>query len=137
MNRRRVYQATAERDGDVWLVKVPAVERVTQARRLDQAGAMARSLISIMTGEPDDSFDVQVRPRLEPALAELADTATNARARAAQAQADASTALRQAARTLCDSGLTIRDVGAILGVTHQRVAQLLSTGSTVGATGSR
>jgi hypothetical protein len=133
MSRRRVYEATAERDGGVWLVKVQAVDRVTQARRLDQAEAMARSLIAIMTGEPEASIEVRVTPRLEPALAELADTATNARVRAAHAQTEASAALRQAARTLSDAGLTIRDVGAILGVTHQRIAQLLSTGSTARA----
>jgi hypothetical protein len=46
MTGKRVYRGTAERDGPVWLVRVPDVARVTQAKRLDHVEAMACELVS-------------------------------------------------------------------------------------------
>ena len=57
---RKTYGVTARRDGDFWLLDVFAVRRATQCRRLDEAVDMARDLIAIMTGEAEDSFDVQL-----------------------------------------------------------------------------
>jgi hypothetical protein len=125
MSARKVYRATAERDGRFWLLNVPEIERVTQARRLDQAEMMVRSLISIMTGEAEDSFDVDIHPQLETALSDVVVRALAAKGRAAAAQAEASNLQREAARALTESGMTIRDAGDLLGITHQRVAQLL------------
>ena len=124
MSARKVYRATAERDGRFWLLDVPEIERVTQARRLDQAEMMVRSLISIMTGEPEDSFDVDIRPQLETALSDVVLRALAAKSRAAGAQAEASNLQREAVRLMGESGMTIRDAGDLLGITHQRVAQL-------------
>lgn len=42
----RVYVAVAERDGDWWLITVPELDIVTQARRLDQIDHQARDLIA-------------------------------------------------------------------------------------------
>lgn len=88
---------------------------------------MVRSLISIMTGEPEDSFDVEIRPELDSTLSDVVLRALAAKGRAAGAQAEASNLQRQAARLLTESGMTIRDAGDLLGITHQRVAQLLAS----------
>lgn len=127
MSARKTYRATAVRDGGLWLLDVPEIERVTQARRLDQAELMVRSLISIMTGEPEDSFDVTIQPQLESAMSEVVLRAVAAKARAAAAQAEASNLQREAVRLMTESGMTIRDAGDLLGITHQRVAQLLAS----------
>jgi hypothetical protein len=127
MNARKIYQATAERDGPFWLLDVPEIERVTQARRLDQAELMVRSLVSIMTGEPEDSFDVAIQPQLEAALSDVVLRAVAAKGRAVAAQAEASNLQREAVRSITESGMTIRDAGDLLGITHQRVAQLLAS----------
>ncbi len=127
MTERKTYRVTVERDGRFWLIDVPEIERVTQARRLEQAEAMARSLISIMTGEPEDSFDVEIQTKLARELGEIVVRAVAAKGRAAAAQAEASNALRQAAHALVDADMTIRDAAEFLGITHQRVAQLLAT----------
>jgi hypothetical protein len=127
MNERKTYSATAERDGSFWLLDVPEIKRVTQSRRLDQAEVMVRSLISIMTGEPEDSFDVAIQPELDPALSDVVLRAVAAKGRAAAAQAEASNLQRKAVRLMTGSGMTIRDAGDLLGITHQRVAQLLAS----------
>ena len=123
MERRR-YEAIAQRDGDSWLLRVPMVERSTQALRLDKAEEMARDLIAVMTGAPADSFDVEVTTRLEPDLSAHLSRVAQAKVEAAERQREASALQREAVRKLTESGLTVRDTGRLLGLTYQRVAQL-------------
>ena len=121
---RTKYEVIAQRDQSFWLLRIPAVERSTHALRLDQADDMARDLIAIMTGEPEDSFDVEITTHLEPELSALISKAALAKSEAAERQKAASLAQRQAVRKLTESGLTVRDTGRLLGLTYQRVAQL-------------
>lgn len=123
MNRMR-YEVLASRDGDSWLLRVPAVDRSTQALRLDQAEEMARDLIAIMTNRPSDSFDVEITTRLDPELSDLLSQVARAKSEAKERQKEASRLQRRAVRALTESGLTVRDTGRLLGLTHQRVAQL-------------
>jgi len=121
---RKTYDVIAQRDGKSWLLRVPAVERSTQALRLDQAEDMARDLIAIMTGQPEGSFDVEITTNLDPDLSSLISEVALAKAEAAERQKVASLAQRQAVRKLTESGYTVRDTGRLLGLTYQRVAQL-------------
>ena len=123
---RKTYDATARRDGKFWLLHVPEVDRYTQALRLDQAEDMVRDLVSIMTGESEDSFDVDVIVDLDPELNALISDAVTAKAEAVARQQAASRAQRDAIRRLTESGYTVRDTGRLLGLTYQRVAQLRS-----------
>jgi hypothetical protein len=54
------YHAEVERDGRFWRVRVPDIDRSTQARSLSEAEAMVRDLIAIMTDVPQNSFDVDM-----------------------------------------------------------------------------
>ncbi len=121
---RKTYEVIAQRDGNSWLLRVPAVERSTQALRLDQAEDMARDLIAIMSGKPEDSFDVEITTNLDPELTALISEVVRVKAEAAERQKAASLAQRQAVRKLTESGYTVRDTGRLLGLTYQRVAQL-------------
>ncbi len=121
---RKTYEVIARRDGKTWLLRVPAVDRSTQALRLDQAEDMARDLIAIMTGKPEDSFDVEITTNLDPELSALISEVILAKAEAAERQKAASVAQRLAVRKLTESGYTVRDTGRLLGLTYQRVAQL-------------
>ena len=121
---RRTYEVIAQRDGNYWMLRVPAVERSTQALRLDQAEEMARDLIAIMTGKPADSFDVEIKTNIDPELTALVSEAALAKAEAVERQKVASLVQRQAVSKLTESGYTVRDTGRLLGLTYQRVAQL-------------
>lgn len=57
------YEVVVERDGKYWLVTIPAVRRVTQARSLHEVDAMARDLIAIMDEVAPDSFDISLTVR--------------------------------------------------------------------------
>ena len=128
MIERRTYRATAERDGSSWIIRIPDIGRSTQARRLDQADDMARDLIAVMTDEDPSSFDVEIHAELDPHLGRLVQIAVERTASARHEQLMASLASRAAARALTQGGLTVRDAGRLLGVSYQRVQQLLASG---------
>jgi hypothetical protein len=121
----KTYHAEVDRDGTVWRVRVPEVQRTTQARSLREIERMARDLIAIMDDVPADSFNLNTRVTLpKDVVAELERSAA-LREEAARAQAQAAQLSRQAARHLRDHGLSLRDVGQALGVSFQRAKQLI------------
>ena len=121
----KTYHADVERDGKVWRVRVPEVQRTTQARNLREVEPMARDLIAIMDDIPADSFNVNVHITLPPDIAAELERSAALREEAARAQAQAAQLSRQAARHLRDHGLPLRDVGQALGVSFQRTKQLI------------
>lgn len=125
MNRPK-YKVTAQRDGRWWFVRVPEVPgAVTQARRLDQVEAMAREVVSLLLEVPPDSFDLDVQAAIpDEVRAELAH-ARDLQRQAERTQAEAATLVRDAARKLREQGLSVADIGAVLGVSFQRASQLL------------
>ncbi|CAN5386248.1 hypothetical protein BH10ACT6_BH10ACT6_11610 [soil metagenome] len=118
-----IYEVTAELDGRFWHVVVPAIDRVTQARNVGEIEAMAKDLIEIMTGE---AADVHIRLVLPEPIQQTLDQAAALRETEAESRQAAAQATRQAARMLRDQHLTLSDVGAVLGVSHQRAQQLIS-----------
>lgn len=120
------YTVRARRVGAWWALDVPDVPGVhTQVKRLDQAESMARDAIAGVLGAPQDTFEVAVSPEIPEPIRAIVDQATSARSEAAQAQEAAAQLTRRAARRLVEEGLTVRDAGVLLGVSHQRIAQLL------------
>jgi hypothetical protein len=121
----KTYHADVERDGTVWRVRVPEVQRTTQARSLREVEPMARDLIAIMDDVPVDSFTVNVHITLPPEVAAELERSAALREEAARAQAQAAQLARHAARHLREHGLSLRDVGQALGVSFQRAKQLI------------
>lgn len=128
METRNTYRANARRSGQFWAIDVPELPGVfSQVRRLDQVGAIVRDAIAAFLNADPDNFDVLVHKELEPEVEQLIIRASTAKGRAAIAQAESSNAQRFVARQLTAAGYTTRDIGALLGISHQRVAQLLDT----------
>jgi hypothetical protein len=121
----KTYHAEVDRDGSVWRVRVPEVQRTTQARNLREVEPMARDLIAIMDEIPPDSFTLDVKVTLPPDVQEELDRSAALRREAARSQAAAAAAARRAARRLRDQGLPLQDVGRALGVSFQRAKQLI------------
>lgn len=119
-----IYEVMAEPDGQFWLLTVPAIERVTQARNSKEIPAMAKELIEIMTGEADAEIELKfVLP--ESIRAHLANV-ERARTAEEQARRTAALELRAAAQALRAHRLSYEDVGVVLGVSHQRAHQLVN-----------
>jgi predicted RNase H-like HicB family nuclease len=120
--------ATVERGTGWWVVEVPEIQGLhTQARRLDQVAAMVRDAASLLTGQPSESFNVELAVVLPEALSENLARRARAAAEAREAQAKASALTRESVRELAAEGLTSRDIGQLLGVSYQRAAQLLAS----------
>lgn len=116
--------ARATRSGRWWAIEVPEVEGArSQARRLDQVAEMAAEAVATMLDiEPGDVTVTDVAPVLD-GFAEV-HRATEAARIAREAQLEATKRAGQAVRTLLDSGMSMRDVGVLMGITHQRVWQI-------------
>ncbi len=121
----KTYQANVERDGKFWLIHIPGIG-VTQARHLLEVDEMARDLVVAMTGVTPDSFSLEVATRLPEEVQEHLRKAAQLRAESSRAQSEAAAEIRIAARQLVDTGLPLRDVGKLLGVSYQRAHQLAS-----------
>lgn len=121
----KTYHAELDRDGRFWHIRVPEVERSTQARSLNEAEAMARDLIALMEDIPPDSFDVEVKIVLPDDVRHELQQSMDLREQAAQAQAEAARLTRDAAQRLREMGFSLRDIGKALGVTFQRAKQLI------------
>jgi predicted nucleotidyltransferase/predicted RNase H-like HicB family nuclease len=122
----KTYTVRAERDGKWWALSVAGLPgALSQVRRLDQAEAMAREVISLMTEQSEEGIEVRVVPDLiEPAKAAM-DELDQAKASLTSAAARVTALQQRLARTLVeDQRLTVRDAGALMGVSFQRVAQL-------------
>lgn len=119
--------AVAERSGGWWAVRVPELPGVfTQARRLDQVPAMVAHAVGAFLDIPAGEVEVDVQPKIPGDVSQRLQEARNERLQADQLAANAADLLRQVARSLAADGLPERDIGSILGVSHQRAHQLVA-----------
>lgn len=120
------YGVTAERSGRWWVLQaVEAPGAISQVRRLDQAGEIIEA-IAFVTGEPEADITIDVQPVVPPEAAEHLAAAARFREESATANSRAAQEARAAASALAGIGLTVRDIGAILGVSFQRAHQLVN-----------
>jgi hypothetical protein len=118
-----------------WLARVMAasdgadpspLNAMTQARSVARIEAMGRDLIATVLDTDEDAFDVSFEYQLPGASRESV-----AQAKAARAWLEAAQDLWQersaaAARALADEGYSLRETAALLGLSHQRVDQILA-----------
>ncbi len=121
----KVYQVDADRDGRYWHIRVPEVARSTQARTLREIEPMARDLIAVMEDVDPTSCAVEIHISLPEDVSQELEAAASLREKAAGAQAEAARRSRHAARRLHELGLPVRDIGKVLGISHQRAHQLV------------
>jgi len=122
------YRVQATRSGDWWAITIPALPGAfSQCKRLDQVEAMAREVIALMLDiDPTDVGDIEVDVQLPDQLADDLATLRRSERLADDARQAAAHAQRRAAEQLRAAGLSVRDIGRLLGVSHQRVSQILA-----------
>jgi predicted RNase H-like HicB family nuclease len=57
----KAYDVEMDREGEWWMVSIPELDGITQARSAKEAHDMAKDYIAITLDVPADSFDVHVR----------------------------------------------------------------------------
>jgi predicted RNase H-like HicB family nuclease len=123
------YEVRFERDPESqwWVAHVPAVQGVhTQGRTLEEARRRVREALSLFVDDADTATLVD-DIRMPSTYKRAVENFTAARDEAEKVQAVASARARHAVQLLADGTLRLsrRDAAEVLGMSHQRVQQLL------------
>ena len=131
----RTFEVTVTRSGEWWALcaSVPGASVHGQTRRLDRAETVAREAIALALDVPDDSFTMAIEVELPEDAGVRIATARTLVEVAAAAQGLAQTVRRDVAMELQEMGLSVRDSGALLGVSPQRISQLVNQGPAASA----
>ncbi len=124
--RNRTYTAVYERDSTdgAWNVHVKGLSGCqTYGRSVRQAQSRIREALAAWLDQ--DPSTLTIRHRFPEPLASVADEAVRARTAAERAEAKARQQTVDAVNALTQSGLSRRDTAEILGLSHQRIQQLL------------
>ncbi|MHB8289207.1 MAG: hypothetical protein ACYDEY_08225 [Acidimicrobiales bacterium] len=122
----KIYRATVEREPDWWIISIPELDLVTQARRIRDIRHMATDLVAAWLDKDPNDVRVEIEDFTPPAAVvaqmkqakELLAHATREQEQAGRLASDAVGILVE------DLGLTLREAAEVLGISHQRVAQL-------------
>lgn len=120
------FICAAGRHQDLWVVTCDAHPHiVTRARLLASAIEQHRSSLAVAADVLESAVTVVVYPMLPRRVHEMIEQWWTLRDAATGAYHDAAVAHQAIARALADWHLTLRDIGTILGVSHQRAHQLI------------
>lgn len=110
-----------------WVLVCEEARCVSQCRRLSAADAEMREAIAEFAGLPVDGFHIKVEVSLQGKL----DHALSEFHQAQEAQKAATKQLkeqsRQTAHALIQAGITQRDAAQLMGISNQRVSQLINS----------
>lgn len=118
--------AKAVKDGKFWFIQIEGTELATQAKTFDTIEFMARDLYSFIKEVPKDSFDVVVKTGLTeiPEVAQLVSCRKNLETARKEYNEVQEKAIKKLAATL-----TMKEIGAVLGISNQRVSQIIKKAS--------
>lgn len=135
----RTYKVNVTRDDRWWMITVPEllghvgasgavnVGDTTQARRLADVPSQARDFICTVTDAAPSEVGVDITIEVDGIdVSARAGKAAGDRRLAEEYAATATAEARALARDLAARGVTVRDVGEVLGVSFQRAQQLIS-----------
>lgn len=123
------YRVEVTRDGRWWMISVPEIDQITQARRISEIDEMARSLISLMADEPLNEVELDIVGITVPGVGDIQRSAqelVHMREEAAIAAQKAQQRSASFVRQLTEAGIPVRDAGELLGLSPQRISQLSS-----------
>ena len=125
----KTYQVDVVRDEGWWIMhaRMPRTIIYSQAKRIDDVEFMIRDAIAGVLDVDPDSFGVELNFDLDSDVLNQVNRAREASAEAAEIQERASRESRAAVHALRNEGFTLKEAGYFLGVTPQRVAQLLNS----------
>lgn len=119
------YAVTAERSGRWWSLQcVEFPGAISQVARLDQAEQI-REAIGFVAGVPSESVEVDLRVEVPESVQSHLTAAVRFRSQADAARRESAAEVRLAARELAAQGFSLRDIGTMLDVSHQRAHQLV------------
>jgi len=120
------YTSVAFQEADCWVVQNDQLPgAISQVTRLDSAELAQREAIAFVANIPVEKVSVTIAARTTPKMDARVATAIALREEARAKEAEAKIMRVRIARDLEKQGYTMRDIGVILGVSHQRVHQIV------------
>ena len=133
------YEYHVYREGKWWMVEIPAIDGLTQARHLTDVEDIARSYISLDQDVPPSEVQLRrasVKVRGRDVTADAGEV-TRLRNSAAELEKQADMLRQQLVAQLVDGGVPIRDIGTVVNVSYQRVQQIAQQGAPVAKANKR
>lgn len=128
----KTYTARLEREKDGrWTVELEEEPRVhAWGKTVEQALARTREAAALWFQAAEDQIELVSHPVLPITIGRTVNQARQAREQARDADRLALAQTRKAVAALTGRGISMRDAAAILGISHQRVHQLLARETT-------
>lgn len=126
MSGMKTYVAVYQRDDvdDAWNVHIKGLDGCqTYGRSLRQAQARIREALAAWLDQ--EPVGLTIRDQLPAKFAAVAEGVSRARTEAERARSKAQQETLQAVQQLTQLGLSRRDAAELLGLSHQRIQQLL------------
>lgn len=109
-----------------WVVTIPEVPgAITQCRRLDRVADDVSEVLELLTTKKPGTYKLDIHAEAPGRAGKLAAEARALRAEAATLSEKAAKTISSAVVSLSTAGFSLRDIGQLVGVSHQRVEQLL------------
>jgi len=126
MKPRKTYRLVVEREPSWWIIQIPELDLTTQARRLGDVEKNAREAIAALLDVGTLTFDLEQEVRPPVAVVQELHEARALMDRAAILREESADRIGQAVDKLIkDFGLTMREAGKLLDLSHQRISQLV------------
>lgn len=107
-----------------WAISNEELGAYSQVSRLDQIEEEMREALAYLAGIEETEVEISVEPELDESVSVALDRLIAARNAERDATANTRAISAATVRLLRDRGYSTRDIGALLGVSHQRVSQL-------------
>ena len=122
------YAVQVSRDGRWWMIHIPEVDGLTQARRVADVEQAARELVAVTLDVKfsEVAVDVNYEDVAGIAVGEQLHAINKEKAEAARLEEDAAAKTSQLVRALVDQNVPMRDIGARLDISFERAHQLAS-----------
>lgn len=127
MTTTRTFDATAYKDGKWWEISIPELDHVTAAKRSTEVQEYAESLAAIVLDVPVESVVVNVTFTTPPGVGQEWEAARADTTRAKELTIAAAARTKEVIVNLHASGYTLRDIEKVLGLSFQRVSQILKS----------
>jgi predicted RNase H-like HicB family nuclease len=123
----KTYHGDFHREGDVWVAEVREVPQAhTYGRTLARTQAHLREALALVLDVGEDSFDLHISVQLDGGVGDLVENAVATRRQAEEVAEQSRVATEEAAFALVhDAKLSRRDAAVAMGISYQRVDQLV------------
>ena len=125
------YTVTAERGSGPrppWVFQcIEHPGAISESKRLDQAEMLMREAIAWVAGVPEDEVEIDLRTKVDDSVDALLQRARDHRQHAEDLASQATGEFRKAVQEMASEGMTVRDIGTVIGVSYQRAHQLVNS----------